>query len=228
MSLMVAQGFPEDGSSAVGWLPGRAGMAGPADSLEVRWITPGPLTPAMREWFARFPSSTETRDDAYLVQFPLRRLAVKLRRNSVLDLKAFRGSPGLIELPYGGRGTLELWRKWSFSDDNYTPFAGSDPAPGWAVVRKKRTGAWFPLISGDATGCAVEIADISLGGAQYASVCFEARGAPELLRPALERAAGRVFAVALPAGSGFSFSLDNCQSYIQWMNQQIGERPTAR
>jgi hypothetical protein len=28
-------------------------MADPVDSLEVRWITPGPVTPAMREWFAR-------------------------------------------------------------------------------------------------------------------------------------------------------------------------------
>lgn len=59
----------------------------------MRWITPGPLTPAMREWFARFPAGTETRDDAYLLQPRLPGLAVKLRQGSVLDLKALVGSP---------------------------------------------------------------------------------------------------------------------------------------
>jgi hypothetical protein len=70
------------------------------------------------------------------------------------------------------------------------------------------------------TGCAVELTEISLSGAHYVSVGFEARGAPELLRPALEHAADLVFAVPPPAGSGFSFSLDNCQPYVQWLDQQ--------
>ena len=43
-------------------------VAAPVHSLEVRWITPGPLGTAMREWFARFPAGTETREDAYLLQ----------------------------------------------------------------------------------------------------------------------------------------------------------------
>jgi hypothetical protein len=46
----------------------------PTDSLEVRWIAPGPLTPAMRRWFARFPVGTEARDDIYLLHPALRGL----------------------------------------------------------------------------------------------------------------------------------------------------------
>jgi hypothetical protein len=200
------------------------------DSLEVRWITPGPVTLAMRGWFARFPSGTETRDDAYLLQPLLPGLAVKLRSGSLLDLKAFLGSPGLIELPCGGRGTLELWRKWSCSGDDCTPRAkGSDAVLGWVVVHKERIGAWFPLASGDSgepggrqafqTGCAVELTEIGLGAAHYTSVGFEARGAPELLRPALEHAIGPIFAVGPPPESGFIFSPGNSQSYSQWLQQ---------
>jgi hypothetical protein len=211
-------------------LPVQAGMANPADSLEVRWITPGPLTPAMREWFARFPAGTEAWDDAYLLHSPPRGLAVKLRRGIVLDLKAFLGSSGLIELPCGGRGALEFWRKWSFSGDNYPPRATGNDAPlRWVVVHKERTGAWFPLPSGDSaepgdhqaaqTGSAVELTEISLGAARYMSVAFEARGVHELLRPALEHAVGLVFAVAPPPESGFRFGLDNSQSYPQWLHR---------
>ena len=208
----------------------QAGMANPMDSLEVRWITPGPLTPGMRNWFARFPAGTETRDDVYLLRSPLRWLAVKVRRGSTLDLKAFLGSSGLIELPNGGRGALELWRKWSLSGDNYPLTATDDDAAlGWVVVHKERTGAWFPLASGDPaepgdhqavqTGSAAELTEISLGAARYMSVGFEARGVPELLRPALEHAVGLVFAVAPSPESGFSFGLGNSQSYAQWLHQ---------
>lgn len=208
----------------------RPEMANPVDSLEVRWITPGPLTPAMREWFARFPARTETRDDAYLLQSQPRGLAVKLRRGSTLDLKAFLGSSGRIELPGGSRGALELWRKWSFSGDSYAPWAkDNDAALEWVVVHKERLGAWFPLASGDLTepgdlravqtGCAAELTEIRLGAAHYVSVGFEARGDSELLRPALDHAAGLVFAVAPSPESGFSFGLDNTQSYSQWLHR---------
>ncbi|HLN68921.1 MAG TPA: hypothetical protein VK280_16835, partial [Streptosporangiaceae bacterium] len=88
--------------------------AGPVDSLEVRWIVPGQLPSAMLEWFARFPAGTETRQDAYLLQPRLRGLSVKLRDGSALDVKSYLGSPGVLDLPGGGRGRLESWRKWSF------------------------------------------------------------------------------------------------------------------
>ena len=39
--------------------------ARPVDSPEVRWMVPGQLGTAMREWFARFPAGTEARADTY-------------------------------------------------------------------------------------------------------------------------------------------------------------------
>ena len=32
-------------------------------TLEVRWIFPGRLEPALAGWFARFPAQTESRED---------------------------------------------------------------------------------------------------------------------------------------------------------------------
>src|SRR5215467_6331567 len=47
------------------------------DSMEVRWIFPGALGSAVREWFGRFPAETETREDTYLVFPPLEGLSLK-------------------------------------------------------------------------------------------------------------------------------------------------------
>jgi len=230
---LAAQGAQQGGSPANSTLPVPAGITGPADSLEVRWIAPGSVTPAMREWFGRFPAGTETRDDVYLLHPRLRGLGVKLRDGSAVDLKALLGTPEPIDLPDGARGALELWRKWSFSGDSYGPWAnGGEPGQGWAVVHKNRISTWFPLASGDAvepgdyqateTGCAVELAEIGIGTARYVSVGFEARGASGLLRASLEHAAGLVFAVPLPPGSEFSFSLENSQSYAEWLARTSG------
>jgi len=93
--------------------PAEHPAAGPVDSLEVRWIVPGRLPPAMLGWFARFPAGTETRQDAYLVQPRLRGLSVKLRDGGALEVKSYLGSPGIFDLP-DGCGHLESWRKWSF------------------------------------------------------------------------------------------------------------------
>jgi len=225
---VAAQGAAEDSAPAAGRLPVPTGIAVPADSLEMRWIAAGPVTPALREWFARFPVGTETREDAYLLQPRLRGLAVKLRDGNAVDLKALLGTPKPVDLPDGGRGSLEFWRKWSFSGDSYGAQATSDaPGTGWAVVHKKRFSTWFPLASGDAekpgdgeaaeTGCAVELVEIATGTGQYVSVGLEARGAAGLLSAALEHAAGLVFAVAPPPGSGLSFRQENSQSYAQWL-----------
>ena len=134
--------------------------AGPVDSLEVRWIVPGQLPPAMLEWFARFPAGTETRQDAYLLQPRLRGLSVKLRDGSALDVKSYLGSPGILDLPRGGRGRLESWRKWSFPSG--LPGPGGADLPGWVVVGKTRCTSWFP--AGQPTGSGAGPAASCRGG----------------------------------------------------------------
>jgi len=198
--------------------------AAPVDSLEVRWINPGPLETAMREWFAHFPAGTETRHDAYLLQPHLQGLSVKLRDGSILDVKSYLGSPGILSLRCYGR--LESWRKWSFP---YQPSRAGDAAlPGWIIVRKQRHKCWVPLATGHdlaparrpapQAGCMVELTKIHVHDQPWWSVGLEATGSAGLLRLALQHAADMAFAQPLPAG--VALSLGNSRSYAQWLNQR--------
>jgi hypothetical protein len=206
-----------------------AGLAvRPTDSLEVRWIVPGLPETAVREWFARFPSRTETREDVYLLQPRLEDLSVKLRDGGALEVKSYLGDHGIIDLPGHGQGRLESWRKWSFPYRR-VPEA-DDPAPaGWVAVGKERRAAWFLLPPGQdpalalltaGTGCLVELTDARVGGERWWSVGFEATGSARLLRAALQHAADLLFAQPVPLAGGFS--MDNCRSYAQWLREQPG------
>jgi hypothetical protein len=193
--------------------------------LETRWVLPGPLAAAVREWFARFPATTEPREDTYLLQPPLPGLSVKLRGGSALEVKAYLGSPGILDLPGRCRGRLESWRKWSFP---YDPPDRADAAPaGWVVVSKKRRSAWFPLAvsqdrpapsqSAAQPGCAVELTEVHVRGEPWWSVGIEATGSASLLDDALGHAAKLVFAPPLPPG--IWLSLEHSRSYAQWLGQ---------
>ena len=83
-------------------------------SLEVRWIFPGQLETAVAGWFGRFPARTESRVDIYLLDPRLPGLSVKVRGGGALEVKAYRGSPGILKVPGRARGRMESWQKWSF------------------------------------------------------------------------------------------------------------------
>ncbi len=93
-------------------------------SLEVRWIFPGPLVAAMARWFGRFPVRMTALQDAYLVDPHLPGLSVKVRAGRAPEVKAYRGSAGLLHVAGRARGRLQSWQKWSF------PAAA--PSPGLA------------------------------------------------------------------------------------------------
>ena len=198
-------------------------VAGPVDSLEVRWIVPGPLPAAVRDWFGSFPARTETLQDIYLLQPRLRGLSLKLRDGSTLDVKAYLGSPALHGLPV--RGRVESWRKWSF---RYDPRDHANSATeGWVPVFKQRRNSWFPLAGPDPApdpppaaqaGCAVELTEFHVHGDPHWTAGFEATGPLGLLPDALRHAAGLVFARPLPAG--VEFGLGNSRSYAQWLTQR--------
>ena len=80
-------------------------------SLELRWIRRGPLEDAVTRWFARFPAGVEVREDVYFVVPPLRGLSVKLRQGRALEVKAYQGSPGTLEVAGRAHGRLECWDK---------------------------------------------------------------------------------------------------------------------
>ena len=115
-------------------------------SLEVRWIFPGQLETAVAGWFGRFPARTESREDTYLLDPQLPGLSVKVRGGGALEVKAYRGSPGILEVPGRARGRMESWQKWSFPCSPLSQHSAS-PA-GWRPVRKRRRISQFPLASG--------------------------------------------------------------------------------
>ena len=115
-------------------------------SLEVRWIFPGQLETSVVGWFARFPARTESREDTYLLDPQLRGLSVKVRGGAALEVKAYRGSPGILDVAGRARGHLVSWQKWSFP---FSPLSqdSADPA-GWRPVLKGRRISQFSLTSG--------------------------------------------------------------------------------
>jgi len=203
-------------------------VAGAVRSLEVRWIFPGQLEAAVARWFARFPATAQSRVDAYLVDPPLPGLSVKIRGGGALEVKAYRGSPGILEVPGRARGRLEAWHKWSFPVGPLSPGAGGPP--GWRPVGKRRRISRLPLASGqiaargaplgDQPGCAVELTEIRAGGHDWWTLGFEATGPAGLLRSTLAAAAALVFAHSLPGG--LQPGPDQSSSYAQWLGHPPG------
>lgn len=193
-------------------------------SLEVRWIFPGQIETAVAEWFGRFPAETQSREDTYLVDPQLRGLSVKVRGGSALELKVYRGSPGILDLAGRARGRMEFWRKWSLP---MSPLhLDIDDVVGWRPVRKRRRISRFALVSrpvaAHAPGpsqeprCEVELTEIRAHGQDWWTLGFEAKGPAHLLSSELQAAAALVFAQPLPS---MEPGPDECRSYAEWLYQ---------
>ena len=202
-------------------------------SLEVRWIFPGPLEAAVAGWFGRFPARTESREDTYLLDPRLRGLSVKIRGGGALEVKVYRGSPGILEVADRARGRVESWQKWSFP---VSPFRQDDgDLAGWRAVRKSRRISRFPLTSGpvvarapglsDEPRCTVELTEVRTRGQDWWTLGFEATGPADLLRSELQATAALVFAQALPGS--VEPSPDESGSYAEWLGQSPGANSDA-
>jgi len=197
-------------------------------TLEVRWIFPGQMDSAIAGWFGRFPAGTESREDTYLLDPQLRGLSVKIRGGGALQVKAYCGSPGILEVAGRARGRLESWQKWSFP---FRPPSGASGGPtGWTPVHKRRRISRFSSASGLAVArapvlgrqsrCDVELTEVHVRGQDWWTLGFEASGAADLLRRELEATAALVFTQALPGGvvPGPADS----RSYARWLGQRTG------
>ena len=194
-----------------------------ARSLEVRWICPGQLTAAVAGWFGRFPAWTEAREDIYLLDPQLRGLSVKVRGGGGLEVKAYRGSQGVLDLAGRVRGRMESWQKWSFPRSPLSPDSGG-PA-GWMPVCKRRRIGRLPLASGQVVTrgprpgqqprCEVELTEVRIQSQDWWTLGFEATGPADLLRSTLEATAALVFAQPLP--EGVELGPDECRSYAEWL-----------
>jgi hypothetical protein len=193
-------------------------------TLEVRWILPGQLETAVAGWFGRFCARTEIRKDAYLLDPHLPGLSVKMRGGGGLEVKVYRGSPGLLEVAGRARGRMESWQKWSFSCE--PPSRGCGDPVGWGPVRKRRRTSSFSMASDPARarvpgtaerGCEVELTEIRTRGESWWSLGFEAAGPADLLRSDLEATVAVVFAQALPGG--MQLHADDSRSYAEWLRR---------
>ena len=203
--------------------PTQSPVTGAVRSLEVRWIFPGQLEAAVARWFGRFPAATESREDTYLLHPQLPGLSVKVRGGGALEVKVYRGSPGILEVAGRARGRMQSWQKWSFPFSPPRQDSG-DPA-GWRPVRKRRRISRFSGASGrvvaPATGlggeprCEVELTEIRTPGQDWWTLGFEATGPADLLRSELEATAALVFAQALPGG--MQPGADESRSYAEWL-----------
>ena len=197
-------------------------------SLEVRWILRGELAGVVAGWFARFPAETTVLEDVYLLDPHLPGLSVKVREGRALEVKAYRGSHGLLEVAGRARGRLESWQKWSFPHGP-ARLGGADPV-GWRPVSKRRRISRFSLTggpawaggrgSGEGPGCAVELTDVHAGGEAWWTLGFEATGPPDVLRGELEAAAALVFALAPPGG--LELGVGDSRSYAAWLRRRPG------
>ena len=193
-------------------------------SLEVRWIFPGQLEAAVAGWFGRFPAGTESREDTYLLDPQLRGLSVKVRGGGALEVKVYRGSPGILEVAGRARGRLESWQKWSFPFSPPGPYRGE--RAGWRPVRKRRRISRFSQASsqlvarvpapGQQPECGVELTEIRARGQDWWSLGFEATGPAGLLRSELQATAVLVFAQALPGG--MEPGTDDSRSFAEWLS----------
>jgi len=196
-------------------------------SLEVRWILAGRLDTAVAAWFEASIFLMESREDAYLLRPDLGALSVKVRGGRALEVKAFLGSPGILDLPGRARGRMQYWQKWSFPFRSLSPDVGE--ADGWGRVGKQRRIIRFSLTGGriacagesaDEAQCAVELTELRMQHQDWWSIGLEATGPAGLLRAALEAAAALVFTQAPP--SGVKLRLADSMSYAEWLRALPG------
>jgi hypothetical protein len=175
----------------------------------------------------------ESREDSYLLDPHLRGLSVKVRGGRALEVKAYHGSPGVLEVAGRARGRMEAWQKWSFPFGLLSQVSGN-PA-GWRPVSKRRRISRFSLASGRilarAPGpgkeprCEAELTEVRMHGEAWWTLGFEATGPADLLRSELEATAALVFAEALPGGA--APGPDDSRSYAEWLRRRPGAENDA-
>jgi hypothetical protein len=208
-----------------------APVSGGVCSLEVRWILGGRLGTAVAGWFGRFPVGVESREDTYLLDPRLPGLSVKVRGGGALEVKAYRESPGILDVAGRARGRVESWQKWSFPISPLSQDTGN-PA-SWMPVRKSRRISWFSPDSrpigahtpglGPKPGCKVELTEVRTPDQDWWSLGFEVIGPANMLGSELEATAALVFAEALPGG--MELGLDESTSYAEWLCRRPAAPP---
>jgi len=204
---------------------GRGGVR----SLEVRWIAEGPVPGVLIDHLGPFPIPIEHRADRYLVDPGTPELGVKIRDGIELDLKAYRGSPGQLNVE-GGEGTLEGWEKLTFPMGEVAPEPDDD---GWVMLSKTRRRRTFELTPAGLVermvaeevdpGCTVELTEVADGdGEVWWTLAFEATGSPAELEGCLRACVALLLDRPLP--DGIALPPETSMSYTRWLDRSRSSR----
>ena len=187
-------------------------------TVEARWFFRGPLPAAARAWFDGLGPGVgrESRTDRYLAPAS-DALGVKLREGAV-EAKRRTGRAG----PLAG-AEAEAWTKWSF------PLAGAEssgddlpkPDGGWVEVAKTRGRRSLGVGDG---GCALELAEVEVGGNVWWSVCLEAAGRDDAARRAAIEAGHRRW---LTVEGTPDLPADAAMGYPAWLRSLEAEADAA-
>ncbi|GAB5536506.1 MAG: hypothetical protein Rubg2KO_27550 [Rubricoccaceae bacterium] len=181
------------------------------ESLEVRWFLPGPIPDPVQAWFEGLglQVALEARTDRYLIPTESDDLGLKVREGRVeAKQRAGQGERGRWG---SAEAAPASWRKWSLGLATDAPLA-----PGWADVAKARRQRW---VQGEGAACALELAEVSLEGAVWWSICLEASGGERMARQRVfEDAAGRW----LDRSDAPSLSPAAACGYPAWLRREAG------
>lgn len=192
--------------------------------MEVRWLRPGGLAPALIEWFTPFVDEVETREDTYLVAEHVTGISVKIRGGERLEIKVAGGDGGVLDVARQARGRTQYWQKWSFR----TPVVSeADVAgPNWVGLGKHRRIGRFSVRNGVATPhaddpagddtCAVEVTEVLKSDERWWTIGFEAAGEHDALRGTLDATAALLLSHPVPAG--LDLSIADSISYSEWLH----------
>ncbi|WP_420456012.1 hypothetical protein [Rubrivirga sp.] len=179
----------------------------PLRTAEARWFVRGPISPALWAWFDALgePVEAESRTDRYLAPTD-DGLGVKLREGHV-EAKRREGTAGRLAM---GRAeaTIEAWAKWSF------PLADTpDVGESWVEVAKTRRQRSLTASGGT---CRIELSEVTVGTATWASVCLEADGPTALARRAALLAGARRW---LDAEAAPTLPAAAARGYAAWLRE---------
>ena len=96
----------EDNDGWTGSEPGHRRSPQPGGALDL----PGPAGDRGGRVVRAVPGRMESREDTYLLDPQLRGLSVKVRGGGALEVKAYRGSPGILKVAGRARGRMQYWQ----------------------------------------------------------------------------------------------------------------------
>jgi hypothetical protein len=161
-------------------------------TVEVRWFYDGMIPGDVLTWFQQGEGASKkpsSRVDYYLCLSDRDSLGIKLREGKI-EVKQRQQQYGLIRLHEHVAGQMEQWHKWSFALADETESVVSDikvSPSSWIAVEKARQ-QWEYYIASNKQirarstkaalkqGCNLELTTVSIEGAKWWTLGFEAYG----------------------------------------------------